>query len=420
MPEKFFDIIPPEKVQPKEMPKVSSSEEPIIPESRPVVKKKRYLLKGLGLLTIVLVIGIILSSFLFAKAEVNLWPETQELALSETIIVDLNSEEIDLEAKVIPAQIVENEKNGSQEFETTGKTTTEGKASGTITVYNAYSSSSRTLIPSRFVSADGKLFRSVEKIKVPGYTTVKGKIVPGEKQVEVVAAESGSDYNIEATTFALPALAGTALYTTIYAKSFNGMTGGHKGEVGQLTKEDLEKAEIAVSNKLKKESIDLLKASLSSNLILPEETVIQDILSSESSHSVGTGTDSFTIDAGVKSKGIVFKKSDIDKFIQEMINLNIEEGQIIREETMKINYLLQEIDLEEGKIVIDLDVKVDTYDEIDLDKLEKSITGKKVEEARLLLNSLDEIGKVELISKPFTRKSIPDTLDRIDVNLKFD
>ncbi|MBU3942467.1 hypothetical protein KKA24_00620 [Patescibacteria group bacterium] len=402
MPEKFFDIIPPEKIVPKKI-----EEEIREVESTPVIKKKkRYLLKSVIVSVIVLVVITFISSFLFARAEINIWPETKEMALLETI--------------TIPAQIVENEKSGSQEFLATGKTTAEGKAGGTIIVYNAYSSGTRTLIPSRFVSADGKLFRSVETVKVPGYHLEKGKIVAGEKEVRVEAAETGADYNIETTTFALPALAGTALYTTIYARSFNPMTGGHKGEVSQVTKDDLEKAEEVLTNRLKSESIDLLKLSLFENLIFPEETVIQDFSGFKSSHSVGTGVESFTVEGNVKSTGIVFKKSDIDKFVKEAINLNIEEGKIAREDTLKINYIIKDTNLEEGKIVVDLDIKVMVYDEIDLDKLKKSIIGKKVNEVEMLLNNLAGVNQVKLISYPFMRRSIPNVLDKIEVKLKFE
>ena len=402
MPEKFFDIIPPEKIVPKKI-----EEEIRELEITPVVKKKkRYFLKSVIVSVIVLVVIAFVSSFLFTRVEINIWPETKEMALLETI--------------TIPAQIVENEKVGSQEFLATGKTTTEGRASGIVTVYNAYSSSARTLIPSRFVSADGKLFKSVETVKVPGYHLEKGKIIAGEKEVKIEAVETGFDYNIGATTFALPALAGTALYTTIYARSFNPMAGGHKGEVSQVTKNDLEKAEEVLTNRLKSESIGLLRQSLSEDLIFLEDAVIQDFSGFQSSHSVGTGVDSFTVEGNVKSTGIVFKKSDIDKLVKEAIDLNIEEGKITREDTLKIDYITKDMNLEKEEIVIDLEIKVMVYDEINLDELKKSIIGKKVNEAEILLNSLAGVNQVELIAHPFMKRSVPDALDKIEVKLKFE
>lgn len=427
MQKKFFDIIPPNQLDQKEKERrkeesveIPVKRTPVSPKPVKVVKKKRRFGKVLFSVGIILILVVIAGFFLPSDVEIKVWPVIEKMNFTETIIVDLNTTEIDLENNIIPGQVVNNEKSGLQEFSSTGTTTKESKAEGTITVYNAYSSSSRTLIRSRFVSADGKLFWSTKKITLPGTHYEGGKLIPGEKEVQIIAAESGPEYNISATTFALPALAGTALYTTIYAKSFSPMAGGYRGEVGQVTQSDLDNAENILIEKLKLENASQLKESLEKDLMLPSETIIHDVLNTKSSQSVGTGVDSFDISAEIISTGIVFRKSDINDFVSANIDLNIKQDYIIKEGTLKTDYALEEVDLETGKMIIQLEISAETHMNIDLEMLKKAIMGKSNKEAEMFLNNLSTVDRIELNTGLSLRRTIPENMNKVRVLLGVD
>ena len=76
--------------------------------------------------------------------------------------MDMTIVNIDFENKVIPAQYIEVQQDGQQEFQATGSASNDGKAKGTITIYNKISpSSSFTLkIGTHFLSDSGKYFVS--------------------------------------------------------------------------------------------------------------------------------------------------------------------------------------------------------------------------------------------------------------------
>lgn len=414
MGKKFFDIIPPEEIS---FPRSEKREEKI----RPVRKKKRFFLKSLVFCFVLLILVIISGFFLFSKVEVEIWPETEILNLEENLVIDLNVEIPVFDEKIIPARVFSNEKSASQEFFASGKILKEEKATGVIRVYNAYSTSSRTLVPSRFVSADGKLFWSVKKIVIPGARYEKGKLVPGEIDVEVQAAEPGEDYNIGPSTFALPALAGSSLYTTIYGRSFSDMSGGFIGEASQISQEDIEGAEIALTEELKKQSREFFKTTVSKDFVLLDETISQEIIEASSSLEAGTEAESFVFQVKIKSEGIGFKRSDLENFAKSRINLNMPEGTILQEESLEINHFLleQEID-EEGKIVLSLEIKAKVYSDIDLDKLKKALLGKSLKEARIFLENLPGVSKVELKSWPFLKSKIPEDMEEIEVRLMLD
>ena len=414
MGKKFFDIIPPKEIS---FSKSEKREEKI----RPVRKKKRFFLKSLVFCFVLLVLIIISGFFLFSKVEVEIWPEIEILNLEENLIIDLNVEIPVFDEKTISGKVFSNEKSASQKFSASGKILKEEKATGVIRVYNAYSTSSRTLVPSRFVSADGKLFWSVKKIVIPGARYEKGKLVPGEIDVEVQAAEPGEDYNIGPSTFALPALAGSSLYTTIYGRSFSDMSGGFIGESSQITQEDIEKAEIVLTEELKRQSKEFFKTTVPRDFILLDETISQEIIEASSSLEADAEAESFVFQVKIKSEGIGFKRSDLENFAKSRINLNMPEGTILQEESLEINYSLleQKID-EEGEIVLSLEIKAKVYSDIDLDKLKKALLGKSIKEARIFLENLPGVTKIELKSWSFLRNKISEDMEEIEVRLMLD
>jgi len=394
MPEKIFDILPPQEKIPVEKP----------------IKKKRSFLK-ISLVFIVLVIMFLIASSLFSEVNIELKPEKETISLEETITIDLTVTERD--GSLFPGQVLEDEKNDSKEFSSSGVAKSEQKAKGTITVYNAYSDSSRTLIPSRFVSADGKLFWSTKKVKLPGRTYNGGKVVPGQIDIEIEAAEPGPEYNIEATTFALPALAGTALYTTIYAKSFSPISGGSTGEVAQVIEEDLEQAQISLFEELKNKSKDSFKTISSQGLVFLPETVSSKIMEESTSKEADDIADSFTYDMKIESQTIVFSQSDIDEFIQE--NLEVEENKVMKD--LNISYSVK--DIEDDKLVLDIKIEANIYEDINIENVKKAVAGKSIKEAELFLNNLAGVESVK-INSWFLKRNISDDLNKIEAVLRVD
>lgn len=405
MAEKFFDIMPPEK-------------RVVEPEEKEVVikKKKRPFLKTSLVLLLLLIVLAGVGSLFFSKVKVEIWPKTELLSFQESITLDLSADKRD--GLIIPSKTITHNKSGSKEFFSSGKVITEQKAKGKIVVYNAYSTSSRTLIPSRFVSADGKLFWSTEKVTIPGARYEKGDLIPGETEIEVVAAESGEEYNIEPTSFALPALAGTALYTTIYARSFSPMSGGFIGEAAQVTAQDLESAENALFEEMKEQIKEFLQASTPQGYVFLDETVIYNIEETSASQEPESVTDSFVIDMKVNSQAVIFKESDMEELVEESVNSRIEQGKKI--DNLNIDYSLKETALESGRIVLALDIKARAYQDIDLNGIEKAIAGKSMKEADLFLDNLAGVEKAELKTWSFFRRNVPENLERIETLLKLD
>lgn len=147
-----------------------------------------------SLITIsVFIAGITLYSIL-PRAKIHITPFTEKITLKAEITGDTSASQVDPEGAVLPAQIFEKLIEKSKTSQTTGEKEVKDKSRGFINVYNSFSSSKQTLVETtRFVSENGKLFRTVQTVVVPGAKVKDGKIVASYTSVEVVAAEAGEE-----------------------------------------------------------------------------------------------------------------------------------------------------------------------------------------------------------------------------------
>jgi len=436
MAKKFFDIIPPKKRLIKSFEdKPGFEEKKIIRKDNPPKIKnrtrrpKRVFLKIIFFCLLFLLLVALPGIFIFSDTEIEIWPETRTLVLNDTISVNLDQEEVDLEIKSIPGELLRDQKSASQDFSATGKTTAEQEAKGIIRVYNSYSSDSQPLlINTRFVSADGKLFKSVKREVIAGGTYEKGKLIPGETDIEVIAAKIGEDYNIEPSTFSIPGFSGTAKYTTFYGRSFSPMRGGFEGESFQVTQNNLDDAKNVLSSSLREESRKFLKKSFPEGFILLDEAIFQEIIKEEYSAEAEEILGSFNLNMEVKSVAFIFKNSDIENFVKNLINLNISEGETFQEESLEISYMPKllakeeegNIDVEGGKMILDLEIRVKVYSDINLDELKKAISGRSLQEVEAFLSDQSGLVKKKVKLGPFWRRKLPQELDKIEIKLNLE
>lgn len=427
MPEKIFDIYPPQTVHRLEPKKILRK---IARKKLP--KRDRAVLLTLGTFVIIGFFAFLFFSLL-SQAQIEIWPETEVLNFEEEIEISVQKDQPDYLAKVFPGRIFEEELEISQEFLATGKISKTERARGQIRVYNAYSDSSQVLIiNTRFISAEGKLFRSAKKVRIPGGKyDARGRLAPGFLDIEIIAAEPGEEYNIGSSTFSIPGFVGTSKYTSFYGKSFGNMTGGFRGEVIQVTQADLDKAKDALVKKLFEGREAALRNKMPSGFIWVDESLFQEVVESVPSVSAGAETQTFKFGIKINFKVISFKKSDLENFAKEFIILQMSqmsrdeilaEGGFwlkkkIQENSLKINYKFSSIDWQLEKIILDLDFSAKIYPDINKNVLKKAILGKSLEETQILLASQLYVQKSEVKLWPFWARKIPKKEEKIKIKL---
>lgn len=432
MNRKVIDILPPQKIEEKKAKEFQPRIEREAKFRRPGFKirlpltRKKILTSGLLILILIFLCVGTVGYFNLSKTDIEIWPEAEIMNFETKLVVDKKTEQIDFLNKVIPGKVFKKEKIFAENFPSSGKTLKEEKAEGTIRAYNAYSTYTQILIATtRFVSTDGKVFRTPIRVTIPGGHYEKGKLVPGEIDIRVVAAEAGPEYNIGPSTFSIPGFAGTDRYTKFYAKSFQPMEGGFSEEIFQVTKEDLEKAEDILIKKAKEECESFFINELQSDKISSEFNFLEDaiqtkILETFSSAKNGTELESFNFQVKAESETLLFKKEDLENFAKKFILSQVPEGKKIHEEQLEINYLPENINLNAGKIILSLNLEAKIYSGINENNLKKGLRGKSLKETQVLLEGQPEIIKVQIKLWPFWVKQLPDDVEKIKFKLNLD
>lgn len=394
-------------------------------EERGGSPKRKFSIKGLVLSLMVLssIVFSVFGYFYLAKAKIEVWPEVKVESYETTLTIDKSLTVWDFSKNMIPGIPSSKEKTVTEKFQSSGRVVKEVTAEGTITVYNNYSQNNQVLVAgTRFVSADGKLFRSASRITVPGGTYEKGKFVPGEAQVKVVADQAGAEYNIGATTFSIPGFAGTEKYTKFYGKSFQKMTGGFRSEVAQVTVEDLDHAEEVVSEKAKVDCekdllSNLLSEEISDKYTFFERAIKTEVLENFSLANANDEISEISFQSKAKSETLIFEKKDIMDFAKNFISSNLELGKTFSEESIIIDYDTKSIDLKEGKIVLDLNISAKIFDNIDIFELKNKIKGKTQVEVESFLKTQPKILKTKVEFWPFWVSEVPQNPEKTEFKL---
>ena len=380
--------------------------------------------------------------FNFSSAEVRIWPDVQNVSLQQRIIADTTVKSSDpehwLKNLVIPAEFFQDEKSESQQFSATGKVAKSSFSQGQIRIFNSYSTAPQVLVANtRFISAEGKLFRSLEKVTIPGGRYEKEKFVMGFVDISVKAAEEGPEFNIGPSTFSIPGFGGTPKYTTFYGKSFSPMSGGFKGEVSRVTQKDLDEAKNMLVQKLMQESKNSLRNKITSDFVLLDGALKQEILETSSSSVAGAEAETFNYKVRVQSKILVFKKTYLETLAEKLIYLqNVQPrfqtddalslGKKIWPGSLKINYSLTDLtfssedDQNSGKIILDFDCSAKIFTDIDKDKLKGELKNKSLNEIQILTEDIPSIRKAETKFWPFWVVRASNKVEKIKINLIVD
>jgi len=428
MSRKIFDILPPAKEKREAKEKEIIVIKKAIPEKEgPLIIKKKLRpsfhfskvffpkislkILLLGSFVVIFILGFLLS-FKFSKAEIRIWPVVEEVDFVETLVVDTKETNSNFQKKIISGKIFETEEIFSSSFNASGKVLK--KAEGIIRLFNEYTTQDEVWKEgTRFVSSDGKLFKSKDKIYVPGAKTKNGKIEPSFVDVPVIAAEGGSEYNIGPSDFSVVAFKGSPRYFKYYGKSFEPMKGG--GEFSVVSKEDLEKAEKELLNLANQKAKEILKNRIEDKFSFSEDAIEISILEKSSSAQEGDEREKFDFQIKTKIKTIIFSKEDILSFAKEYLNSKIPNEREVYWPSLKTELKAEVKNFELGKINSQIKISAKVYPKLDILLTKKAIAGKSLEETKMFLINQKGISRAKIEVFPNWVKKTPDDIHRIEI-----
>ncbi len=391
-----------------------------IPRSMPVPisgKKVHLVFLVLGGISLLSLFGAAFFLFL-PKADVHITP----YKVVRTADIDLNGRtNIAAEDEAaFPVRIIEKEEGVSVTTATTGTSGgTNQKARGTVVIYNNYSAAPQPLVATtRLETPDGRLFRLVSGVTVPGMTGAAGAKEPGAIEAEVIADQSGTEYNIGSSAFTIPGFKGGPKYEKFSAKSTKAMTGGGSGgasDIAVVAAVDIDTAERDAKEKAKEAFLNEIRDTL-----LPDERVLEEqidivALTPAALPQIGTAADAFDYRNTFKIRAFVFSEKTVRGKIDGAVEKELG-GIRFKPVSSSITYSDSVPNFATGEVRLKAHALVTMESDIDREKLREGLLGKNEDGIKQTLNGFPEVKKINVVFHPqLFVKSLPDSKDRVSI-----
>ena len=422
MAKKIYDVIPVRIVEKKKEQKEEEENIEVKEFARPQRERKKIGFKPWWFVVVILAVLLGVYFFVEGKAEVKIFPKTEEFSVNETtIVVDSMESMINYEKGIVPGIVFSDSKDYTEEYLATGTDDKAKKATGTIRVYNKITPAKPlSLIKgTRFLSSSGELiYRADSNFTIPAGKTEGGSFVNGSVEIKVTAAEAGEKYNLQSTVFSVPGLNGTEYYSNIWAEIVVPLTGGEESSVKIVTKNDITSSKNTFEDKYIDEARKALIANIPEGYIYFEDYINPKInnitVSAKENEEVGK----FTVSGKSEVKATVFRNEDMSKLGETIIKKDLSELKNIVPNSIRFDVKEKKLN-KDGKIEMTVVFNCNTYSMLEDDIIMGAILGKNKDNAANLLGAIPEIKKTEIKISPFFKTSVPKREERVNVQLDF-
>ncbi|MFH1218712.1 MAG: hypothetical protein V1679_02630 [Candidatus Peregrinibacteria bacterium] len=325
----------------------------------------------------------------------------------------------------------------------TGKKFSErgSNASGKITIINTTGDSWPLVNQTRFQTDEGIVFRLQSPVTVPAASGGN----PGKVEAFVVAdvtdaynAIVGERGNIEPSRFYLPGLKDSSR-SKLYAESYEPMVGGVTDYITFVTADDLEAAKARMNDELLKDAISELKSAVNEKseltdgivytLLEGDGAVLTDNVDVMLPQGLeGQVLSEFQVNGEVHVSGVYYEQEDmLAILVDELLLKKSPQKELLRINEDSTSYRIFEWNEGYGKIKITANIKGIEQYSINpeqengarlLAKIREHISGKNIEDAKLFIQNLPEVNKVEIESWPYWAPTIPKITDNIDFEIR--
>lgn len=375
------------------------------------IRKKNSLGAMISVVGVVLIVAFVgLYTYVFNSATITIVPKYKDITdLGRPLLFSKDG----ADSNAIPYIVETTSLSKSKTLTLSETRKIETKASGKIIIYNNYDGTPQKLIKNtRFLSAKGKIYRINQSVEVPGKTGG----TPGSVEVTVFADNTGADYNIDTTTFSIPGFAGSPRENAFYANTKGPITGGASGTTESVSLSDLNAAKDSLAVELEKE-IQIEVKKITKDGYVPMYSAVeityddneQEVLLGRSSVYKVTATGHVILANESKLAEALAKNfSDYDNepvrltHVDTLVFTRKSTDSILGGSTSSISILV------EGKPRV--------VWESDADVVKEMLKGKKRDEFKPLMKTVNSIESAEISFSPLWLSSFPDELDKIVVN----
>ena len=368
-----------------------------------------------GLLIVLLGVGWFFGFVVMPKAVVTINTDTSTSTVNFEFIAQTAATELDTDAGVVPATIVEITKENKATVPATGEKNIGEKATGTMLITNCnIDDEDVTVASGTAFSSGGISFYTVEDITVAVSNFTGGGVCKKDKaaSVGVVAAQSGSSYNLASKNY-------TTSNNDLSATGSE-MTGGTDAVVKVVSAQDIENAKTQLKGQSNADATDDLKKELASKQL---QAIIETLSVGEpaikSSSSADTEATEVTVTQTVTYQMLGIKSSDLGTLLDFKITelLKDDQNKNVRNNGLESAvYALATKTSPESQTIL-LQTVATIGAEFDENAIRSEIAGKKRGDIEKLLEAREGVKSVSVEYKPFWITTTPKSANKITISV---
>lgn len=366
--------------------------------------------KGIWYVAIACILFLIFAlSVLFAGATVEVTPRVGNIELDEL----LTAKKDPIDSKDLSFEMVALEGEDSVSISSTEKKYVEKKATGKVRMFNDFGPKPQSLlIDTRLVADDGKIYKTVKAVTIPG----KVGTTPGSVDVDIYADVAGEEYNKKESDFKVFGFKKSPKENAFYARSLTPIDGGAKGDMYVVSPEDEATQKEALKESLKAKLLAEARAELPEGFVIYDKAVILDL---DQVVSDSTGENQVKLTQKGSLHAFVFKKENITRNLVKDLVADYDNNKVYIPtlETLSVE-LMSSTEITPSKVdTINLSIKdnAKVIWEVDEEKLKESLAGIKKRKFESALAAFKNIDRAELSLKPFWKTSLPTKTGQIKV-----
>ena len=302
-------------------------------------------------------------------------------------------------------------------LQATGESKVEKKASGTIIVYNNYSSAPQRLIKNtRFETPTGLVYRIDKSIIVPGTRVESGKIIPGSVETTVFADLPGPNYNIGLNDFTVPGFKGTPRYEGFYARSKTTMAGGFIGNVPTAPEDKMNEAYASAEAELKQELTQKINAQKPDTFVwYPSALLFESV---RQVPTAGTGS-MIALSVNATSTAVVFSKSVLSNYIAEHSVTDYDKEPVSIDKLGDLIFTPRfSVEANVGDpIPFSLTGDATIIWQFDSAQLKSDLAGKNKKDIFSIIANYRGVARVSAVIRPFWKSQFPDNPNKIKIDI---
>ncbi|HVY67640.1 MAG TPA: hypothetical protein VHA30_01945 [Patescibacteria group bacterium] len=386
-------------------------------------QKKNHGHKGLvAMLIISLLIVAALVLVVLPKAEVMIYPKTENVTRDMEISMSTNIGQVDSAALTMPAAKVDETVNVSGVFSSQGKQQVGNKADGTVKIYNFTGAPINLKASTTILTVGSKnytLAADAFGIKPTSYSNAKTKEVNQDSlspSVEVVAQDGGEDFNLPAgTRMEITNQVFGSRPQVLYAKTDTEISGGTTRYLSVIGQSDVDAAKNQLQSQAMQEIRDKLKGS---GLVLPEQSYSFVVSQFTTDNPVGAQAPSFNASLQAKLSGLAYKDADLQSLISQRITQTIADNKtLVPKGQDAVSVGVKNYDPVGQLATLNVHYEGLAVYEVDLSNIENQLRGKNQAEVNQLLDARPEIDKIEITLAPSWQKTFPWLTKKIRVSV---